>query len=127
MCRLHIPGFPVDQTGQGAVQTEHHQLLGPDVSQPDPEHYHVQVGQAQEGRVWATTWQESCKCFLLWCILRPKKINLVLRATVLKFLGRVGSFFVCFFLRMETSIIKTQTKKNSIFVKKSLGSAGSDR
>ena len=49
-------------------------------------------------------------------LLRPKKINLVFMATVLKTLGRVGSVF---FLRIETSIIKTPTKKkHGIFVKK---------
>jgi len=47
--------------------------------------------------------------------------------TVLKTLGRVDSVvFLClFFLRFEISIIKTSTEKNSIFVKKSLGSASS--
>ena len=42
---------------------------------------------------------------------KAKKINLVFRATILKTLGRVGSVFVLF-LRIETSIIKTPTKKN---------------
>ena len=35
--------------------------------------------------------------------------------------------FAFFFLRIETSIIKTPMKKNGILVKKSLGSPGSDR
>jgi len=56
-------------------------------------------------------------------LVRPKK-NLVFGATVLKTLGRVGSGF---FLRIETSILKTPTKKNAIFVKTSLGPAGLDR
>jgi len=46
-----------------------------------------------------------------------KKLNLVFRATVLKTLGRVGSIILFFLLRIETSIIKTPTKKNGIFVK----------
>jgi len=57
-------------------------------------------------------------------LLRQNKNNLVFRATVLKTLGRVGSVF---FLRIKTSIIKTPTKKERYFRKKSLGSAGSDR
>jgi len=48
----------------------------------------------------------------------------VFKATVLKTLGRVGSVLK---KKIETSIIKTPTKKNGIFVKISLGSAGSDR
>jgi len=57
-----------------------------------------------------------------------QKKNLVFRATVLKTLGRVGSIiFLLLLLRIETSIIKTTMKKNGIFLKKSLGSAGSDR
>jgi len=43
-------------------------------------------------------------------VTEAKKNNLVLRATVLKTLGRVG----CFLLRIETSIIKTPTK-NTFF------------
>jgi len=55
--------------------------------------------------------------------LRPKTIILCLGQWSLK--PKVGS---AFFLRIETSIIKTPTKtKHGIFVKKSLGSAGSDR
>ena len=57
----------------------------------------------------------------------PKKNNLVFKATVLKTSGRVGSVFFCVILRIETSIIKTSTENNGIFVKKNLGSAGSDR
>jgi len=44
---------------------------------------------------------------------KAKKINLVFRATVLKILGRVGSVF----FRIETSIIKTPTKKTQYFHK----------
>ena len=40
--------------------------------------------------------------------------NVVLRSTVLETQGRVGSVF----LRIETSIIKTPSKKYGIFVKK---------
>ena len=50
------------------------------------------------------------------CRGKAKK-NLVFRATVLKSLGRVKSFF----LRIETSIIKTPTKKHGIFVEKVQG------
>jgi len=56
-----------------------------------------------------------------------KKINLVFRATVFKTIVRVNCFFVFVFLRIETSIMKTPTKKYGIFVKKSPGSADSDR
>jgi len=53
------------------------------------------------------------------------KKNLVFRATVFKSLGRVGCcFFSCYFLRIETLIIKTSTTK-PVFSKKSLRSAGS--
>ena len=70
---------------------------------------------------------QSSQVFPLWAYTKAKK-NLVFRATVLKTLGRVGSVIIIFiFLRIETSIIKTSTEKNGIFVKKSLGSAGSDR
>jgi len=40
-----------------------------------------------------------------------KKINLVFRATVLKTYGRVSSFL----FRIKTSIIKTPTKKKTVF------------
>ena len=52
--------------------------------------------------------------------VRPKK-NLVFRATVLKTLGRVGSFF---FLNWNLNY-KYPNEKNGVLVKKSLGSAGS--
>ena len=54
--------------------------------------------------------------YFINCVGKAKTNNLLFRATVLKTLGRVGS--VIFFLRIETSIIKTPTKKNGIFVRK---------
>ena len=65
--------------------------------------------------------QSSGYDFISHLYTQAKKSNLVFRATVEKTLGRVGSvlFFVVIFLRIETSIIKTPTKKNpGIFVKK---------
>jgi len=52
-----------------------------------------------------------------------KKNNLVLRATVLKTLGRVG----CFFIKNLNLNYKDPNEKIWFFRKKSLGSAGSDR
>jgi len=49
-------------------------------------------------------------------INKAKKNNLVFRATVLKVLSRVGCFCCCLFLRIETSIIKTLTEKNPVFL-----------
>ena len=59
------------------------------------------------------------------CISGPKK-NLVFRATVFKTFGRVGSIF---FKNLYYIIFnyKDPKEKSGIFVKKSLGSAGSDR
>ena len=54
-------------------------------------------------------WPEQHQC-------KANKNNLVLWAMVLKTLGRVGSVF-----------FKSYKDPNGIFVKKSLGSAGSDR
>jgi len=50
--------------------------------------------------------------------MRPTKINLVFRATVLKTLVRVGSVFFGFFLRIEKLNYKDPNEKSGIFVKK---------
>ena len=61
--------------------------------------------------------QLKLKCFIMLIasvpLCKANKYNLVFRATVLKTLGRVSS--VVFFLRIETSIIKTPTKKPTVF------------
>jgi len=53
-----------------------------------------------------------------------QKKNHVFRATVLKALGRVGC---CFFKNWNLNYKDHNEKKEGIFVKKSLGSAGFDR
>ena len=91
--------------------------------------YNNERGKKQEN---TEAFPQICPTYTLGMLIKAMtsiakaKKNLVFRATVLKTLGRVGSV-IFLLLRIETSIIKTPTKKNSIFVKKSLGSAGSGR
>ena len=66
-----MTGLLAEEAGPECVQTQHHQLLSPDHSQPDAEHHHVQAGQAAQGRLWATTQQESREWIRPVSFIRP--------------------------------------------------------
>ena len=53
------PGLPVEQTGEGRLQSAPHQLLSSDHRRTDAEHHHVQAGQEAQGPVWASVGEEN--------------------------------------------------------------------